>query len=492
MGKALYRSYRSTSFDEVIGQDHITTTLKNALAKNRISHAYLLTGPRGVGKTSVARILAYEVNKIPYTEGDSHLDIIEIDAASNRRIDEIREIRERVNIAPTSSQYKVYIIDEVHMLTREAFNALLKTLEEPPAHVIFILATTELHKVPETIISRCLRLTFLPIENNALTAHLRFIADKESIKIDDDALALLAEHARGSFRDSITLLEQVSHHGSSVGLSDVQNMLGLASGSTITDIIKALEKSDLTILEETLQSLYSQGVNEAIFAGQLSRNLRDLLINQATVIPYRDVLSLQHDLLDVAGSTNPRVCLELALFRVVVDGVKQTVPKESPIQQDVATKKTEKKNHKQPERTHETDVAVPKITKKPHSTEVTSSEINENSVEPREDDCWNLVIDTVRSKNNTLYAIARMAEVNETKDEVCLTFTFPFHYKQMNDSKNKAIFNTIMTNLGAGHKTLRVELAKVESVAPETVKLTKVTNLESVSNIFGSHEVLES
>src|ERR1700760_2897710 len=155
MGKALYRSYRSKSFDEVVGQDHIINTLRSAIKSGRISHAYLFTGPRGVGKTSVARILAREVNNLSYDNEDMHLDIIEIDAASNLRIDEIRDLRDKVHITPTSAKYKVYIVDEVHMLTREAFNALLKTLEEPPEHVIFILATTELHKVPETIISRC-------------------------------------------------------------------------------------------------------------------------------------------------------------------------------------------------------------------------------------------------------------------------------------------------------------------------------------------------
>src|SRR5665213_204463 len=154
MGQALYRKYRSKSLGEIVGQEHITTALTHALKQGTLSHAYLLTGPRGVGKTSVARILAHAVHGLPYDSEATHLDIIEIDAASNRRIDEIRELRERVYNAPTSAKYKVYIIDEVHMLTREAFNALLKILEEPHNHVIFILATTESHKLPDTIISR--------------------------------------------------------------------------------------------------------------------------------------------------------------------------------------------------------------------------------------------------------------------------------------------------------------------------------------------------
>src|SRR3989338_6378000 len=173
MGQALYRKYRSKSFSEVIGQEPITETLEKAIKSGRISHAYQLSGPRGVGKTSVARILAHEVNKLTYKDESIHLDIIEIDSASNRRIDEIRDIRQKVHIAPTSAKYKVYIIDEVHMLTKEAFSALLKTLEEPPAHCIFILATTEPHKLPETIISRTQRFNFKPIETAKAVVHLK-------------------------------------------------------------------------------------------------------------------------------------------------------------------------------------------------------------------------------------------------------------------------------------------------------------------------------
>src|SRR6185437_5007893 len=184
----LYRKYRPKAFKDAVGQEHITKTLQQALKSGRLSHAYLFTGPRGVGKTSVARILAHEVNRLPYSDESIHLDIIEIDAASNRRIDEIRDLRDRVRIAPTSAKYKVYIIDEVHMLTREAFNALLKTLEEPPAHCIFILATTEAHKLHETIISRTQRHEFKPVNKVQMSEHLSDIAKKEKIEISREAL----------------------------------------------------------------------------------------------------------------------------------------------------------------------------------------------------------------------------------------------------------------------------------------------------------------
>src|SRR5271165_2197741 len=191
MGQALYRKYRSKSLNDVLGQEHVTTTLLHALKQGQISHAYLFTGPRGVGKTSVARILAHEINNLPYTDDSMHIDIIEIDAASNRRIDEIRDLRDKVRIAPTSAKYKVYIIDEVHMLTKEAFNALLKTLEEPPDHVIFILATTEAHKLPETILSRCQRFDLRRIPAALITKHLAEIAKDLNVPCDDEVLTLI-------------------------------------------------------------------------------------------------------------------------------------------------------------------------------------------------------------------------------------------------------------------------------------------------------------
>ena len=177
--RALYRKYRSRSLEEVIGQEQITKTLSNAIKQGKISHAYLFTGPRGTGKTSVARILAHEINDIPYTDDSISLDIIEIDAASNRRIDDIRDLRDKVHIAPVGAKYKVYIIDEVHMLSGSAFNAFLKILEEPPAHVKFLLATTEPHKLPETIISRVQRFEFRKFSRQEIIDHLTFIASQE-------------------------------------------------------------------------------------------------------------------------------------------------------------------------------------------------------------------------------------------------------------------------------------------------------------------------
>src|SRR5277367_1158541 len=211
--QVIARKYRPQRFSDVVGQEHVTQTLSNAITQNRIAHAYLFVGPRGTGKTTIARIFAKCLNctggpKVDFADDDPRcveitegrsIDVLEIDGASNRGIEEIRELRETVKYVPASSKFKIYIIDEVHMLTKEAFNALLKTLEEPPEHVIFILATTDAHKLPETIISRTQRFSFKPIDKQLVIDHLKYIAKQEHIKIADDALAIIADHGQGSF-----------------------------------------------------------------------------------------------------------------------------------------------------------------------------------------------------------------------------------------------------------------------------------------------------
>src|SRR3990172_4516629 len=223
MGEVLYRRWRPRSFSELVGQEAITRTLTNAVAQGRVAHAYLFCGPRGTGKTTAGRLLAKAVNCLSISDGEPcnqcsacldflqgrSLDLIEMDAASNRGIDEVRKLRERVGLAP-AGRYKVYLIDEVHMLTQEADNALLKTLEEPPPHVIFVLATTEPHKVPATVVSRCQRFDFRRIPTPAVKERLAYICQREAIEAEDDVLQEIARSARGSLRDAINLLEQLS------------------------------------------------------------------------------------------------------------------------------------------------------------------------------------------------------------------------------------------------------------------------------------------
>lgn len=305
MGKALYRKYRSRKLSEIVGQEHVTTLLENALKLDRVAHAYLFTGPKGVGKTSIARILAHEINELPYSDDSDHLDIIEIDAASNNGVDDIRDLRERVNLAPTSTKKKIYIIDEVHMLSKPAFNALLKTLEEPPEHVIFILATTDVDKLPDTIVSRTQRHTFRRASVSHLVENLKRIAKKEKFDIDEDALTTIAEHADGSFRDSVSLLDQLVNiaGGKKITPDMIENSLGLAPKKAIQELIEATTHKDFVQTMKLLSDLESSGIQASITARQLTQHIL------AHVDEVPQLLSLVDDLLQVGRSSMPNAAL---------------------------------------------------------------------------------------------------------------------------------------------------------------------------------------
>ena len=306
MGKALYRKYRSRSLDEIVGQEHVTAILKNAITQDRIGHAYLFTGPRGVGKTSIARILAHEINELPYSDESAHLDIIEIDAASNNGVDDIRDLREKVTLTPTSAKKKIYIIDEVHMLSKPAFNALLKTLEEPPAHVVFILATTDIDKLPETIISRTQRYTFKQASPSDIVVNLERIVAAEKIKIDTEALDLIATYSGGSYRDSVSLLDQLaSIHASDkqIVASDIESALGLASSTAIHQLLEALLSQDFTATTSKLQQLIRAGIQPTIIATQIIQSI------QSSLSDFGSLLPLIKDLIEVKRSPMPDALL---------------------------------------------------------------------------------------------------------------------------------------------------------------------------------------
>lgn len=499
MGKALYRKYRSKSLDEIIGQPHITTTLGNAIKSGAISHAYLFTGPRGVGKTSIARILAHEVNELPYSDDATHLDIIEIDAASNRRIDEIRELRERVHTAPTSAKYKVYIIDEVHMLTKEAFNALLKTLEEPPAHVIFILATTEAHKLPETIISRTQRFTFKPVDEQQVVDHLRFIAEKEGADISDDALKLIAQHGGGSFRDSISLLDQVRGQGASVSLQDVQEVLGLAPDQAINELVSVTQSGDAASLVKTLTAFREQGYQAGQLAKQLAARLRSYLLEGSSPIQPELITETLQKLLSVPAAHDQEAALELALLDIVLRQNPTTLSQISPAK----TAKNEEKPAGKPAAKQSTPppepIEEPVVPAEEVSAELEPAPVLQNKPAGAELDSsiWNEALQTIKQTHNTLYSVARMATPQIEGDEIILIFGFAFHQKRLNEVKNKQVLSDILEKVIGRPITITCIVGKstppqAAAIIPAMAATTTSEALSTISNIFGGAEVLES
>lgn len=290
--KSLYRKYRPNTFEDLMGQDHIKKYFKNAVKKNSISHGYIFTGPRGTGKTTTARLLAKVVNCLNIKEfnpcnecencreinSNSFMDVIELDAASNRGIDEIRQIRESANYKPVSGKFKVYIIDEFHMLTREAFNALLKTLEEPPSHVIFILATTNLEKVPDTIISRTQLINFSNIGFDEILSTIKEVCEKEGYRYEEKALEQIALKAKGGMRDALSLLEQVMKFSEEkIYLKDVLNVLGIFDKTYINDFINYLYSGDLDKILEISEEIFHSGKDYEILLEESLEQIFDMV-----------------------------------------------------------------------------------------------------------------------------------------------------------------------------------------------------------------------
>jgi DNA polymerase III subunit gamma/tau len=498
VGQALYRKYRSKSLSEIIGQEHITKTLERAIKAGKISHAYLFTGPKGVGKTSIARILAHEVNGLPYTDESIHLDIIEIDAASNRRIDEIRDLRDKVHIAPTSAKYKVYIIDEVHMLTKEAFNALLKTLEEPPAHVIFILATTEAHKLPDTIVSRTQRFTFKAITQDKAVGHLKELAEKEGMKINDDALELLAEHGGGSFRDAIGLLDQIGNSKKSIARVDVEQMIGIAPKEAIAGLLQALEGSPKDIIT-SLDGFVDRGIASAQIAKQFAATIRNQLLDNTLKLDNKAATSLLAALLAVPASPNPGAALELALFEVVIadspqEELKPILKQEIKLNNEVEPIKKE---------------AVKQLPTPEAKVTAAQPAVAEPAIIiPSEDisSWWPQLVEAIKKHNNTLYGVLRMAHPTFSNNVLSLGFAFGFHAKKISDTQTAAKLQDeikILTgqdvSVKATHnKDLKGVTPSVSHIAVAAIvnKVSEISShapdLGAVTSIFGGGEVLES
>ena len=466
MYRAFYRKYRPSTFTDVVGQEHITKTLENAVKTGKTSHAYLFTGSRGTGKTSCAKILAKAVNCINPHDGNpcneceickgidsgAILDIIEIDAASNNGVDNIRDLREEANFTPANAKFRVYIIDEVHMLSIGAFNALLKTLEEPPAHVIFILATTEVHKLPSTILSRCQRFDFKRIPPEAIAERLKEVAVKENLQISDDGAMLIARIADGAMRDALSLLDRCSSHEGLIDSAAVASSAGLAGREYIFELCDCIIEKDAAKALEVVNKLYNDSCDMERLITELTSHFRNLMVSKA-VKNFQDMIICSQgeieiirqqsnkttlatimsciDILTASASTmkqgaNRRTSAELCVIRLCtpsLDGdlnaiLRRLSELESAVASGKITVKTEQtapekavevKVEKQPEpekapepvkEPQEEEIPLPKPPPAPQEEQVTPQNMGTVPF-----DNWPEVLDTLYAKDKSLIAM---------------------------------------------------------------------------------------
>ena len=453
MSQALYRKYRSRSLDEVLGQDHVTSILRRALEQGKIAHAYLLTGPRGVGKTSVARILAHEINHLPYDDDSSNLDIIEIDAASNNGVDDIRTLREKAQVAPVSAPKKVYIIDEVHMLSKSAFNALLKTLEEPPEHVVFILATTDADKLPATILSRVQQFFFRPIPTEIMTRQLMNIAKKEGFAIEEDAARLIAERSRGGFRDGISALDQLSILATSdqpLTANMVTEYLGLSDATMLGNLLDSYPSDDNEKVLNIFQELENSGANSIIVSHQLLSIARNRLRKNPNLI------GLVQQLIEVDRHPHP----DLKLLTIFMNGNSQ------PAEKSVAPKKntTQTAPQKPAEKPTPIKPAEPakKTTAKPKKTDA-PLELN-----------WEKVIERAKEKSLGLASLLQKSQWSFDGEKLTIYAGSAFYKKKLDDAKNKPLISEIISEETA--MDLEIDIIG-EKKPPENEKLAEIAEL---------------
>ena len=481
--QVFYRKWRPQTLAEVVGQEQVTQTLRNALNSGRVSHAYLFCGPRGTGKTTTGRILAKAVNCLTNGKGEPcnacplcqavtegrALDVIEIDAASNRGIDEIRDLRNRVNYAPNQARYKVYIIDEVHMLTKEASNALLKTLEEPPPYVIFVLATTEAHKVLPTILSRCQRFDFRRISQADIVSKLTHICSQEGIHMEPEGLRLIARSATGSLRDAENLLEQLTtYYGSEVGLQQVQAILGTTGDWRVKEVVKHIVNNDVSAGIATINSVNSDGLDLRQFNRELVEYLRGLLLiktgsDEATDFTAEDKAELKAL---AAKASLAQILKAVKLFGQLELGFDNysTLPLELALVDCALTTEEAKESLtieaepelRQPVTAVTTPVIPPRPKAKPEPTSIPTPETTITPPEPGSEieqmrQNWKQVIEQApeNTKRTPAIAILRSAGVKPVTmedDTIILAFRYPYHKEQIEKPENQRIAEKIIGN----------------------------------------------
>ena len=477
--QVFYRKWRPQTLAEVVGQEHVTKTLLNALSSGRVSHAYLFCGPRGTGKTSTGRILAKAVNCLSNNKGEPcntcpmcqaitegrALDMIEIDAASNTGVDDIRALRERVNYAPNQAQYKVYIIDEVHMLSTNASNALLKTLEEPPPSVIFVLATTEAHKILPTIVSRCQRFDFRRLAQTDIAKKLTHICNNEGIKIEPEALRLIARSATGSLRDAENILEQlVTYYGPDIELKQVQAILGVTGDERAKELVKQIIDNDISAGMKTINAVNNDGLDLKQFNRELVEYLRGLLLVKTGCDKDLDLTIEEIAELKKLAARAPleQILKAVKLFGQLELGFDNyaTLPLELALV-DSALSPAEEKETPASQTEHEfakpaetvTPPATPpqpkKSTAKPEPVSVSPPEPGSELEQLKLN--WRQVMEQApeSTRRTPAIAILRSAGVKPVAfdgDTVTLTFRYSYHKEKIEEPENKRIAAEIISN----------------------------------------------
>lgn len=485
----LARKWRPQVFEDLIGQEPIAKILRNAVANNKLAHAYIFSGPRGVGKTTTARILAKALNceKGPtpdpcgkcrfcqdIAEGIS-MDVFEIDGASNTGVDNIRDLRERIRYAPSIGRYKVYIIDEAHMLSTSAFNALLKTLEEPPPHVIFILATTEPKKIPPTVLSRCQHLPFRRISTQKIKDRLKFICNSDKIKVSESALDLVARAGDGSMRDALTILDQISSFSEDITVSEIQDLLGFTNIQTLSKLTEAVIKGDSNAIIATISDLSNAGTDMRIVIKDLLQFIRNLLI--AKIVPKtEDIIDLSEEEQKIIGklkdqvseeyltlilselvksepmiksSFYPRVAMEITLIRLSLLSHFRSI--DESIKSFKSTVRTE-----DPETIKESDDSVNK-------------KLIEQAPDLSLSSIWNNVMKRIDEINHPLYSKLQQGDISFSDDSINIRFSGGFSVHAGSVKENLHLIKGLINEISGRNISISIEERRSKSLSKKDI-----------------------
>ncbi len=543
MYQALYRQYRPKTFDDVLGQKHITTTLKNQILKENIGHAYLFSGTRGTGKTSTAKILSRAVNCIDLKDGnpcnkcemckgileDSIMDVIEMDAASNRRIDDIRDLREKVIYPPSRTKYKVYIIDEVHMLTPEAFNALLKTLEEPPKHLIFILATTEPEKLPQTILSRCQRFDFKRISTKDMAERMDEIGSDLNLEIDGKVLNLIARNSDGAMRDALSLLDQcISFSEDNIRYEDATTILGITNNDKILSLVDNIIEKDLKLSLEKIDGIIQDGKDIHQFVKDLTHHFRNLMIAKTTKDP-NDLIEIDEETLNryidqaekvqlhfilksldilteadekAKWSTQPRIILEMAIIQIskleeelsLEDRIKRLEMGIKVGPRDIGEKQVERKVEAAKVKSERQEIKKEdkKETEDTKEAEVKKIEEfqanNENIDISLVKDKWKDILQVIKKEKMNIYALLIEGKpIDYQNGLITIAYKEPygFHRQAVNSPQNKEFIEKTLSSYFHGKIDINFIMEREGKEDLEDEKKNKDKAIKEVIDFFG-------